>query len=57
MPPPKLLVCFFYLKHSKNVACVASDMSVIQIGRTFLKDGIRHRCNVQGDTATYEQSY
>lgn len=38
------------------LACVASDMSVIQIGRTFLKDGIRHKCKVQGDTATYEQS-
>ncbi|KAI6188871.1 hypothetical protein M3Y98_00401000 [Aphelenchoides besseyi] len=37
------------------IACVSDDMSVIQIGRTFLKDGIRHRCNVKGDTVTYEQ--
>jgi len=38
------------------VACVADDMSVIQIGRTFLKNGMRHRCEVKDSTVTYEQS-
>lgn len=37
-------------------ACVADDMSVIQIGRTFLKNGMRHRCELHGSTVTYEQS-
>uniref|UniRef100_A0A915P117 Abnormal cell migration protein 18-like fibronectin type I domain-containing protein n=1 Tax=Meloidogyne floridensis TaxID=298350 RepID=A0A915P117_9BILA len=36
-------------------SCVSDDMSVIQIGRTFLKEGIRHRCEVKGQTVTYEQ--
>lgn len=30
-------------------------MSVIQINRTFLRNGIRHKCLISGDTVTYEQ--
>uniref|UniRef100_A0AC34PWF3 Uncharacterized protein n=1 Tax=Panagrolaimus sp. JU765 TaxID=591449 RepID=A0AC34PWF3_9BILA len=37
------------------IACVADDMSVIQINRTFLRNGIRHKCLISGDTVTYEQ--
>ena len=30
-------------------------MSVIQINRTFLRNGIRHKCLISGETVTYEQ--
>lgn len=38
------------------LACVSEDKSVIQIGRTFLHNGIRHKCIVDGDSVKYEQS-
>uniref|UniRef100_A0A914YI72 Abnormal cell migration protein 18-like fibronectin type I domain-containing protein n=1 Tax=Panagrolaimus superbus TaxID=310955 RepID=A0A914YI72_9BILA len=37
------------------IACVSEDMSVIQINRTFLRNGIRHKCLISGETVTYEQ--
>ncbi|VDN04946.1 unnamed protein product [Thelazia callipaeda] len=37
------------------IACVADDKSVIHIGRMFIRGGIRHKCEVSGDTVTYEQ--
>uniref|UniRef100_A0A914H1C0 Abnormal cell migration protein 18-like fibronectin type I domain-containing protein n=1 Tax=Globodera rostochiensis TaxID=31243 RepID=A0A914H1C0_GLORO len=37
------------------IACIAEDMSVIQIGRTFLRNGTRHKCVVNGNMALYEQ--
>src|SRR3954463_13080570 len=41
-PPLFTLIIFF-------IACVAEDRSVIQIGRTFIRNGIRHKCNVDGE--------
>ncbi|VDN89669.1 unnamed protein product [Brugia pahangi] len=37
------------------IACVADDKSVIHIGRMFIRSGVRHKCDVKGDTVTYEQ--
>ncbi|VDM42414.1 unnamed protein product [Toxocara canis] len=40
---------------SEVIACVADDKSVIHIGRMFIRDGMKHKCTVHGDTVTYEQ--
>uniref|UniRef100_A0A915PH74 Hsp70-interacting protein N-terminal domain-containing protein n=1 Tax=Setaria digitata TaxID=48799 RepID=A0A915PH74_9BILA len=37
------------------IACVADDKSVIHIGRMFIRAGVRHKCDIKGDTVTYEQ--
>ncbi|KAK6047152.1 hypothetical protein COOONC_15342 [Cooperia oncophora] len=37
------------------VACIADDQSVIQLGRTFVRNGIMHKCTIVGDSVTYEQ--
>ncbi|MFH4979577.1 hypothetical protein AB6A40_006286 [Gnathostoma spinigerum] len=37
------------------IACVADDKSVIQIDRTFIRNGVKHKCTVDGETVTYRQ--
>ncbi|CAI2349490.1 unnamed protein product [Caenorhabditis sp. 36 PRJEB53466] len=37
------------------VACLADDGSVIQLGRTFVRGGMKHYCSVLGDNVTYKQ--
>uniref|UniRef100_A0A8R1DHW8 Abnormal cell migration protein 18-like fibronectin type I domain-containing protein n=1 Tax=Caenorhabditis japonica TaxID=281687 RepID=A0A8R1DHW8_CAEJA len=37
------------------VACLADDGSVIQLGRTFVRSGMKHYCSVLGDNVTYKQ--
>lgn len=37
------------------LACIADDQSVIQLGRTFVKNGMKHKCTIVGDSVTYEQ--
>ncbi|VDM73132.1 unnamed protein product [Strongylus vulgaris] len=37
------------------VACIADDQSVIQLGRIFVRNGMKHKCSVVGDSVTYEQ--
>ncbi|CAI4227938.1 unnamed protein product [Auanema sp. JU1783] len=37
------------------VACIADDQSVIQLGRVFEKNGLRHKCTILGETVSYEQ--
>ncbi|CAD6197388.1 unnamed protein product [Caenorhabditis auriculariae] len=37
------------------IACVADDGSVVQLGRTFVRAGLRHKCSVQGEQVMYEQ--
>ena len=37
-------------------ACISADDNVIQVGRTFLMRGVRHRCEIRGEQVTYEQS-
>ncbi|XGW04142.1 hypothetical protein V3C99_015357 [Haemonchus contortus] len=40
---------------AKFVACIADDQSVIQLGRTFVRNGIMHECTIFGVTVKYEQ--
>ncbi|PAV81899.1 hypothetical protein WR25_17313 [Diploscapter pachys] len=37
------------------IACISDDGAVVQLGRTYVNQGVRHKCNVQGDSVTYEQ--
>ncbi|KJH50864.1 hypothetical protein DICVIV_03014 [Dictyocaulus viviparus] len=37
------------------VACIGDDQSVIQLGRTFIRNGIKHKCSISGDSVTYER--
>uniref|UniRef100_A0A158PAC8 Beta_helix domain-containing protein n=1 Tax=Angiostrongylus cantonensis TaxID=6313 RepID=A0A158PAC8_ANGCA len=49
---------FHYRCHNGTaevVACIADDQSVIQLGRTFIKNGMKHKCSIVGDSVTYEQ--
>ncbi|VDM57290.1 unnamed protein product [Angiostrongylus costaricensis] len=49
---------FHYQCHNGTaevVACIADDQSVIQLGRTFIKNGMKHKCSIIGDSVTYEQ--
>ena len=38
-----------------RLACISDDGAVVQLGRTYVNQGVRHKCNVQGDSVTYEQ--
>uniref|UniRef100_A0A9J2PW63 Abnormal cell migration protein 18-like fibronectin type I domain-containing protein n=1 Tax=Ascaris lumbricoides TaxID=6252 RepID=A0A9J2PW63_ASCLU len=40
---------------SEVIACIADDKSVIHVGRMFIRNGVKHKCTVHGDTVTYEQ--
>lgn len=48
----------FFNKNQKTgnfAACLADDGSVIQLGRTFVRSGMKHFCSIQGDNVTYKQ--
>ncbi|EPB79608.1 hypothetical protein ANCCEY_01304 [Ancylostoma ceylanicum] len=61
MELPKLLVSDDVINRypltelESALACIADDQSVIQLGRTFVKNGMKHKCTIVGDSVTYEQ--
>ncbi|VDO09610.1 unnamed protein product [Haemonchus placei] len=40
---------------AEDVACIADDQSVIQLGLTIVLNGILHKCRIVSDSVKYEQ--
>ncbi|VDO25133.1 unnamed protein product [Onchocerca flexuosa] len=40
----------YYSNYYYLTACVADDKSVIHLGRMFIRAGVKHKCDVKGDT-------